>query len=165
MKILYSIIALLALTSTAVPMNASAAAKLESTFTDWNVYTESESCYMATVPISEDGNFKKRGQPYLLLNFKEGKPDEVNVSSGYPYKKGVDAELTIEAKRFKLYTEGETAWARSSAEDKDILAAMRAGSKVKVRGISGKGSYSEDTYSLKGVSAAYKFMVETCKDR
>src|SRR5262245_43664335 len=88
---------------------AATAAKLDATFTDWNVYTDGQgSCYMATVPIAEDGNWKKRGQPYVLVNFKDGKPDEVNVSSGYSYKKGVDAELIIEGQRFKLYSEGET---------------------------------------------------------
>lgn len=156
---IYATIAFIALASGAN------AAKLESTFTDWNVYTNDDSCYMASVPISEDGNFKKRGQAYILVNFKEGKPDEVNVSSGYPFKKGVDAELTIEAKRFKLYTEGETGWARTGEEDKDILTAMKTGAKMKLRGISAKGSYSEDTYSLKGISAAYKHMVELCKGR
>lgn len=140
------------------------AADLDSTHTDWNVYHDSsDTCYIASVPIAEDGNWSKRGQPYILVNFKDGKPDEINASSGYPYKKNVDAELTIEGKKFKLYTEGETAWARDSATDKEILAAMKAGAKMKLRGISGKGSYSEDTYSLKGISAAYKRMVELCK--
>lgn len=160
MKILFAIAGLLFVSGTAN------AANLESTHTDWNVYTgDGGACYIASVPISEDGNFKKRGQPYVLLNFKEGKPDEINISSGYPYKKGVDAELTIEAERFKLYTEGETGWARNQNDDKNILTAMRSGAKMKVRGISSKGSYSEDTYSLKGISAAYKHMVELCKDR
>ena len=160
MKILYTFFAVLLLAAPA------SAAKLESTHTDWNVYTEgNDTCYMASVPISEDGNFKKRGQAYFLVNFKSGKPDEINISSGYPYKKGVDAELVIEGKKFKLFTEGETAWAKNSADDKAILAAMRQGAKLTVRGISGKGSYSEDSYSLKGVSAAYKNMTQLCKDK
>ena len=164
MKILTAIFTTLLLAGSA-SVNASAAT-LESTHTDWNVYKAGGgACYIASVPISEDGNFKKRGQPYILLNFKEGKPDEINVSSGYAYKKGVDAELTIEAQRFKLYTEGETGWARNATTDKQILAAMRSGAKMKLRGISAKGSYSEDTYSLKGANAAYKHMAQICKGK
>jgi hypothetical protein len=139
--------------------------KLDSTHQDWSVYSGDKSvCYVASQPIASDGNFKKRDEPYVLVNFKEGKPDEINVSSGYNYKADVDAEVTVENEKFKLYTEGETAWARDSAGDKAIVAAMKAGAKMKVKGISKKGSYSVDTYSLKGFSAAYKRMVELCKE-
>ena len=144
---------------------ANAANELDSTHGDWNVFKDDEGkgvCYMATTPIKEDGNWSKRGQPYVLLNFKPGQIDEVNVSSGYPYKKDVDVELKIGKKKYRLFTQGEHAWAKNSAGDREILAKMRSGSKMYVKGISRKGTYSIDTYSLNGVTAAYDRLKAIC---
>lgn len=143
---------------------AANANKLDSTHGDWNVFSNSNnSCYMASTPIKEDGNWSKRGQPYVLLNFKPGGIDEINISSGYPYKKDVDVELKIGGKKHRLFTQGEHAWAKNSATDKKILAEILAGSQMIAKGISRKGTYSVDTYSLKGTTAAYDRLKEMCK--
>lgn len=140
------------------------AQNLVSSHGDWNVFQDSGVCYMASTPIKEDGNWNKRGQPYVLLNFKPGQIDEINVSSGYPYKKDVDVELKIDSNRkYRLFTQGEHAWAKDSSADRSILKAMQAGSKLVIKGISRKGTYSIDTYSLKGVTAAYKKLQRICK--
>ena len=139
------------------------AQNLDSSHGDWNVYKNGDECYMATLPIKEDGNFAKRGQAYALINFQQGRADEVNVSSGYPYKKNTDVELRVKGSKFKLFSEGETAWAKNAKDDKKILSAMKIGDEMVVKGVSQKGTYSTDTYSLKGITAAYKKMKELCK--
>lgn len=139
-----------------------AANELDSTHGDWNVYTNGkETCYIASVPTAETGTFKKRGQPYVLVNNKSS-GDEINVSSGYPYKSKVDVELVADGKKFTLFSQGENAWAKDANGDANIITAMKSGSKLEIKGISTKGSYSTDTYSLKGVSAAFKRMKEIC---
>lgn len=138
------------------------AATLDSTNGDWSVYSEGKTCYIASVPTSEDGNFKKRDQPYVLINSK-GKADELNISSGYKYKSGVHVALSVDNKKFRLFSEGEHAWAKTAADDKAIIDAMKSGTKLEVKALSTKGSYSTDTYSLKGVGKAYKRMKELCK--
>lgn len=140
------------------------AQKLDSKHGDWEVYTDGAGvCYMASTPIKEDGNYSRRGQPYALLNFKPGAVDEINVTSGYPYKANLDLALTIDNKKYSLFVDGEHAWAKDSATDKAIVAALKSGSKMTVKGVSGKGTYSVDTYSLKGTGAAYKRLQQLCK--
>ncbi len=139
------------------------AANLDSTHGNWNVYSNGkDACYIASVPVDEDGNFKKRGQPYVLINSKK-KTDEVNISSGYTYKSAVDVEISVDNKKFKLFTKDENAWAKDATADKAIVTAMKSGAKLIVKGISSKNSYSTDTYSLKGAGAAYKRMKQLCK--
>ena len=138
------------------------AAKLDSTIGDWSIYSENKTCYIASQPISENGNFKKRDQPYVLINSK-GKTDEINVSSGYDYKPSVHVQLSVDGKKFRLFSQGENAWAKTSADDKAIITAMKGGSKLEINGLSAKGSYSTDTYSLKGIAGAYKRMKQLCK--
>ncbi len=145
-----------------LPISAHAA-KLDSTSGDWSVYSEGKTnCYIASIPSTQSGNFKKRGQPYILVNSK-GKADEVNASSGYDYKPNVHVELSVDGKKFRLFSQGEVAWAKTPADDKAIVAAMKSGSKLEVKALSSKSSYSTDTYSLKGVGAAYKKMKQLCR--
>lgn len=157
MKSLYIAAISLLIATTASAQN------LDSKHGDWEVYTDSGVCYMASTPIKEDGNWSKRGQPYALVNFKNGKTDEINVTSGYPYKPNLDLDVRVDSRKFKLFVDGEHGWAKDAATDKRILDSMRAGSEMTVKGISKKGTYSTDTYSMKGVTAAYKRMAELCK--
>lgn len=144
--------------------SAAQAQTLDSKHGDWEVYTDGGStCYMASVPVKEDGNYSRRGQPYALVNFKRGAADEINVTSGYPYKAKLDLDVQVDGRKFALFVDGEHGWAKDSATDKAIVAALKSGSKLTVKGVSGKGTYSVDTYSLKGTGAAYKRMVELCK--
>lgn len=157
MKKLFLSLSILAISS------AANAATLDSTHTDWNVYTDgNDVCYIASMPTDEKGSFKKRGQPYVLINSK-GKNDEINISSGYPYKPKVNVEIKVDSKKYNLFSDGETAWAKNAAGDKSIINTMKNGAKMEVKGISRKGTYSTDTYSLKGITAAYKRMKELCK--
>ncbi len=143
---------------------AASAQNFDSKHGDWEVYTASGSvCYIASTPIKEDGNWSRRGQPYVLVNFKKGKPDEVNVTSGYPYKPNMDLDVRVDGRKFNLFVDGEHAWAKDSATDKRLVDGFKSGSSVVVKGVSKKGTYSKDTYSLKGSTAAYKRMVALCK--
>jgi hypothetical protein len=157
MKSLY-----IALFSLFIASNASAQ-NLDSKHGDWEVYTGNGVCYMASTPVKEDGNWSKRGQPYALVNFKKGQTDEVNVTSGYPYKPNVDLDVSVDSRKFKLFVDGEHGWAKDSGTDKLLVDAIKNGSNLVVKATSKLGTYSVDTYSLKGTGAAYKRMVELCK--
>ncbi|PIR31693.1 MAG: hypothetical protein COV36_07380 [Alphaproteobacteria bacterium CG11_big_fil_rev_8_21_14_0_20_44_7] len=156
-KSLFTALSLIAFT---LPANAQ---NIDSAHGDWTVFNDGgNTCYIASTPIAQDGNYTKRGQPYVLVNHKSGGADEINISSGYPYKKDVDVEVKIDKQKYRLFTQGEHAWAKDSITDTKIVNDVQAGSKMIVKGISRKGTYSIDTYSLKGSGAAYKRMKELC---
>ena len=147
----------------ATAASASASAQtLDSQHGDWEVYKDGATCYMASTPVKEDGNYTKRGQPYALVNYKKGGTDEINISSGYPYKPNVNLDVKVNGKAFGLFVDGEHAWAKDPAADKAVVGALKNGSEMVVKGVSAKGTYSTDTYSLKGTGAAYKRMTEIC---
>lgn len=142
------------------------AQQLQKTYKDWNVYTMMQNgqkvCYMASAPKSKKGNYTKRGEPYILITHVKKDVDEVSSSSGYPYKRGKEVIVEIDKKKNKLFTKGELAWAYDSLQDKKMIKAMKKGLNLKVRGTSQRGTYSTDTYSLKGFTSAYKKMVKLC---
>ena len=138
------------------------------THRDWNVYAFTEDsqkiCYMASEPKKQDGDYTRRGNPAVLVTRRPGSPavDEVSVQPGYSYLEGSEVEVEIGGREFMLFTRGEHAWTKSEEADQALINAMKRGSDMTVRGTSVKRTYSLDTYSLLGFTAAYEAMVEAC---
>lgn len=138
-------------------------------YQDWSLYVsqsnKGKTCYIASVPTKMTGNYSNRGSAAVLVaDLPITAPNiQVSVRPGYPYAKGSSVEMKIGSKTFSLFTEGDNAWARSSDDDKTIIAAMKAGADMTVRGTSKLKTYSLDTYSLMGFTAAYNAMLGECK--
>ncbi len=147
------------------------AQQLEKAYNDWSVFSlqnkGEKMCYIASTPKKKTGNYKQRGEPYLLVTHRSKTVDEVSVSAGYPYKDGSSVSLAIDKKdKFNLFTTievPEVAWAKDSAEDEKIVTAIKKGKELVAKGESKLGSKSSDTYSLNGFSRAYKHMKSLCK--
>jgi hypothetical protein len=61
-----------------------------------------------------------------------------------------------------MVTEGEAAWLAVEADEPAFVAAMKAGSKLVVKGTSSKGNAMTDNYSLSGVTAALAEIAKAC---
>ena len=147
------------------PLNAQ---NLEKTHQDWHVLTtekkSSKICYIACVPKSQDGNYKKRKEPYVLVSLFPSRAAEVSVSSGFIYKSGGHVDIQIGKKQYKLVKIKESlAWAKGIADDKSIIDDMKSGMELKVKATSKYNTYAIDSYSLKGFTAAYLDMIKICK--
>jgi invasion protein IalB len=142
--------------------------KFISNHRDWTVYEVDDSkgkiCYIASEPTNQDGNYSRRGNPAVLVARLPGSPpsEQVSVQPGYSYKKGSTVDVKIGGDTFALFTQDEHAWARTDADDKALIAAMRDGSTMTVRGTSTRDTFSLDTYSLNGFTAAFEAMRDAC---
>ncbi|MFT5488720.1 MAG: hypothetical protein ACI9JL_003178 [Paracoccaceae bacterium] len=145
-----------------------ASAKQIAAFKDWSAHSEGKSkartCWIYSEPVKDEGKYKKRGRIYLLVTHRPGEKtfNQVQFTAGYTYKKGSAVQVAVGAKKFELFTNGDTAWARSTNDDKDIVAAMRGGARMVVTGQSSRGTKTKDTYSLSGISAAHKAIGKAC---
>ena len=135
---------------------------------DWNVYAFTEDsqkiCYIASEPKKQEGDYTRRGNPAVLVTRRPGSPavDEVSVQPGYSYLEGSEVEVGVDGRKFALFTRGEHAWTKSEEADRALINAMKRGADMTVRGTSVKRTYSLDTYSLLGFTAAYEAMVDAC---
>jgi hypothetical protein len=139
-------------------------------FRDWYLYAYDEAggktCYIASKPTEEAGNWNRRGPAAVLVSrlpITDAR-EQVSVQPGYAFKADSTVELTIGDEDWRLFTQGEHAWANTSDEDEAIIRAMRAGSDMTVRGTSRLDTYSLDTYSLLGFTAAFEAMRDACPD-
>ena len=84
-------------------------------------------------------------------------------TGGYPFAGGSTVSVTIGDTEYELFTEGEWAWPATPEEDARLVAAMKRGADAIVRGRSGRGNQTIDTFSLLGFTAAVEEAARRCQ--
>lgn len=137
-------------------------------FQDWAAYKSRQNgqtvCYAASEPKTEQGDYTQRGRVWtMVINWPaRDMKGAVRVIAGYPYKAGSEVTIDIDGKRsFKLFTKDDDAWAYPG-DDAKLVAAMRAGGRMVIKGTSSRGTLTTDTYSLMGISNAVKAINQAC---
>ncbi len=139
-------------------------------YDDWVAYYYRDKagpvCYMASTPKKDEGKYTRRGDIYAVITHRpaEKSYDVVNFNAGYTFKSDSKFVVKIGAKTFdRMFTNGDKAWSVSEKVDKEIVEAMKRGSRMVVHGTSSKGTQTKDTYSLAGFSSAYRAITNKCK--
>ncbi|MFE3836687.1 invasion associated locus B family protein [Pseudogemmobacter sonorensis] len=142
------------------------------TMTDWNVFVEespSKECWGVSKPKetlnTRDGQpaSVRRGEILLFVTFRPGRPGEISFTGGYPFASGSTVSVDVDGRQFQLFTDGEWAWSGSAADDAALVAAMRAGTNAKLTARSGRGTQTDDTFSLRGFTAAMNDAAARCQ--
>lgn len=162
--------------ATLLALFANAAAAQESTnvvgtATDWSIFTEADpkECWGVSPPKetvnSRDGQpvSVRRGDILLFVTFRpDSNAGEVSFTGGYPFAPGSTVSITVDGQTYELFTEGEWAWAASPADDATLLAALKKGTTAVLTARSGKGTQTQDTFSLRGFTAAMEEAAKRC---
>lgn len=160
-------LALVALALAAPP--AAAQTQALGRFGEWSAFVETQGgqkiCYMGSAPQKAEGQYTARGKIYFLVSHRPADKvtGEVSIEAGYPYQDGSEPTVVIDGKTtFKLFARGENAWNYDARADAAMVAAMKAGGQMVVRGRSARGTPTTDTYSLSGFTAAYNAISRAC---
>jgi len=158
----------------AAPLFAQTSTNRVAAKTDWSIFVEDDptQCWVVSAPKetvnTRDGRVVavRRGDIYMFVSFWPGSDQmgEVSFMGGYPFADGSTVKLTIGDTDFDLFTDGETAWAGSPEEDRQIAAALKRGAEAQVVGRSSRGTTTTDTFSLMGFTAAYEDAQKRCSD-
>lgn len=161
--------ALLIGAGSAVAQAPSSASGFIDNFDDWSAFSEKENgkplCYMASLPKKAEGATGKRGDAYMMVTHRpaEKTTGEVSVRAGYTYKEGTEVEVRVGGGQpIMLFTDQGFAWTREAKTDQALIAAMKAGASLTVKGTSSRGTQTTDTYSLKGFTAALETINKAC---
>ncbi len=138
---------------------------------DWTVFAANspKECWAVSPPKStkntRDGKEVdvNRGDIRLYVAYRPGQNGEVSFTGGYPFAPDSTVEVDIGGNKFNLFTEGESAWTGSPAEDGKLISALRAGSTATVTGRSSRGTRTQDTFSLSGITAATNTAKSRCQ--
>ncbi len=138
-------------------------------FNDWSALSyagaKGKVCYIHSSPSTLSPSNLRHGDVSFFIRTSpgEGIPNEANFVVGYSFKKDSRVTVDIDGKKFKMFTQGDSAWLLNVAEEPELLAAMKAGSKMTVNGTSGRGNGTAYKFSLSGVTAASKKITSACK--
>ncbi len=140
--------------------------------TDWSVFQETDpvECFGVSAPKSQlntkDGApvTVTRGETLLFVFYRptQGVNGQVTFTGGYPFAGGSTVKLAVGGTEFQLFTEGDWAWPATPEDDARIVAAMKRGSDAVLTGVSGRGTQTQDTFSLLGFTAAVDEAARRC---
>jgi hypothetical protein len=140
--------------------------------TDWSVFQETDpvECFAVSAP-KEQVNTRdgapvqvSRGETLLFVFYRpaEGVAGQITFTGGYPFAPDSQVTLEVGGTNYTLFTEGEWAWPAGPEEDARIVAALKAGSQAVLTGVSGRGTQTQDTFSLLGFTAAVDEAAARC---
>ncbi len=140
------------------------------TMTDWSVFAEEspKECWGVSSPKetvnTRDGQpvQVRRGDILLFVTFRPGVAGEISFSGGYPFAGGSTVKLDVDGTTYELITDGEWAWPGTKDDDTAILAALKKGTTAVLTAKSGKGTQTQDTFSLRGFTAAMEEAAKRC---
>ena len=138
---------------------------------DWGAYRYDDSagrmCFISSVPTESKGKYdpNNRGETRVFVSHGPDKAERnvVQVVAGYRYKPQSDVTMTIDGKKFTLFTIEDRAFASSEEDDLRMIAAMKRGSTMTIIGTSSRGTKTTDKYSLSGFTKTKSVIDKTCK--
>lgn len=130
----------------------------------WNFVKDDDWCYIGSLPIDTDlPKTKKRGDNYIIVYKIIGNDENIiQVEAGYKYNLEKNVTVKIDNSSFKFYTtkdSSETAW---TDDDEKVIYAMRRGLSLLLSGQSTRGTITNDSYTLKGFTAAINKLNNDC---
>ncbi len=138
---------------------------------DWEAYTfeadTGRTCYITSVPNKSSGKYDPANRGEIRVFVSHG-PDKgvrnvVQFLAGYKHKKHSAVDVSIDGKKFKLFTIEGRAYAESEEDDVAMVRAMKRGRKMTVVGTSSRGTVTTDSYSLSGFTKTKNLIDKTCK--
>src|SRR5690606_21143256 len=127
-------------------------------FGDWGAYTYTDDqggkvCFMSSKPEKQQISVAnaRRGDVFLFVTHWQSDKTKnvVSAAVGYPLRKG-SASIAVDGKSFDVFDQGEMIWTKDQKVDDTLAQAIQRGSKAVVKGTSGRGTKTTDTYSLRG---------------
>src|SRR6218665_2263701 len=137
-------------------------------FKAWGAYSikakEGPFCYVLAVPAEKQPASVDHGAVFFIVSQRPGQnvAYEPQVMVGYPLQANSKVTVSIDGKNFTLFTKEKSAWVENAAEEPALIAAMKNGKNLTVQATSGRGTKTNYTYSLQGISAALD-QIKTCK--
>ncbi len=134
----------------------------------WNAYVDNEKkgklCYLVGKPAKSQPATLKRGTIHALVTHRptEKSTNVVSFVAGYTFKEHSDVELEIDGRKFSLFTDKDTAWARDAATDKAIVEALSKAKQAVIKGTPAHGSATTDSYTLAGFNQALAQIDKAC---
>ena len=128
-------------------------------------------CYAISTPTSANppATPPRRDPTNLFITARprQNVRNEISIIIGYVFQPNsqVTIEITGGAQpaRFNMFTRDRSAFVENAAQETQMIAAMRSGRELVVRGTSSRGTATTDRYALAGIAAVLDRMATECR--
>lgn len=137
-------------------------------FNAWGAYSYKAQngtlCYVLAVPSDKQPTTVDHGDVFFIVSQRPGQniSYEPQVMMGYNLQADSKVTATIDGRAFTMFTKDKSAWVENAAEEPAMIAAMKGGRSLTVQATSGRGTKTNYTYSLSGITAALD-QIRNCK--
>uniref|UniRef100_A0A2A4Z4Z8 Invasion associated locus B family protein n=1 Tax=OCS116 cluster bacterium TaxID=2030921 RepID=A0A2A4Z4Z8_9PROT len=127
---------------------------------DWTVFAYEEggkkTCFAVTQPTESLPKGVRRGSIFFSVTHSQTDKtvNAVSIAMGYPLRENSTPTVTIGGKVYSMFAQAETAWPAGDSVQTALVAAMKRGQKMSIKGTSSRGTNTTDNYSLSGITAA-----------
>ena len=157
--------------ATAVMLTGSAFAKPEqvATYRDWIVYKapvgEDTICYAVTQPTNMEPSTVNHGDIFFMVStWKSGVAhDQPSFMAGYPLREKPMPLVRIGSDKWEMFSSGREGFVEAATDEERLIRAMKRGSEMRLSAMSQRGTQTEYSFSLLGISNALERAEKACK--
>lgn len=153
----------------ALPVTAQADPTLQGSFGDWSVYSRNQgsqkTCFIYSEAKTKAPSSVRHGDiHFLVANWKSGEAfEQPSFMADFNLRKERAPVVTIGSDDFDMYVSRNEAFIADNLDERNLVQKMRAGSTMKVKAVSSRGTNVNYTFSLRGISAALDKAASACQ--
>lgn len=162
-------IAVLALPAALPTIAGAAEPQAVAAFKDWSVFVRDVDgdriCFAATeASVKQPAKVNHGDVFFLVATWKSGAAvNQPSFMAGYNLKDSPAPTVRIGNQRFDMYVSENEGFVESAKNEQAMIAAMRTGSDMRINAVSSRGTATNYTISLQGISAALDKVRDACK--
>ncbi len=139
------------------------------TFRDWIVYKADVDgdtiCYAVTEPKEKEPGSVNHGNVFFMVStWKSGVAKaQPSFMSGYNLRERPEPIVRIGSDKWDMFSSGVEGFVDADRDEQRLVAAMRRGSEMRLSAMSERGTATEYTFSLYGISNALDRAERSCR--
>lgn len=161
---------LFAVLAVASPAKAQAdAAKEVAVYRDWKVHKRDIGgdvvCYAIVEASDKSPRSADHGNVFFMVaTWKSGVAvNQPSLMTGYDLRDAPEPAVRIGSDKWEMYTEANEGFIEKSRDEERLVSAMRRGSDMRISAVSARGTATNYSFSLLGVSAALDRVKKECQ--
>ncbi len=153
-----------------VPAASAASPTKVGTYKDWKVYTHDIGgdtiCFALAKPKSQSPKSVNHGDVFFMVaSWKSGvATQQPSLMAGYDLRSRPEPTVRIGGSdKWKMFVSQTEGFIEQASAEKRLVSSMRRGSNMRVTAVSQRGTQTNYTFSLLGISAALERASKACK--
>ncbi|MEM6538664.1 MAG: invasion associated locus B family protein [Pseudomonadota bacterium] len=142
--------------------------KAVATFRDWSVFVRDvdgdKICFAATEAKDKSPKSVNHGNIFFLVaTWKSGAAtNQPSLMTGYNLKTSPTPSVRIGSEKWTMFSSENEAFIEAASDEKSLISAMKRGADMRISAVSSRGTATNYSFSLRGVTKAVERAKSAC---